>query len=1308
MPVIPLNPTTLAKNIPADAPPAPEINLELASTDDTNVTDDGSGTEDLSITNEAVSLFPSTEQEIGLIPTSVTLTTSPSTEMPSTRYDIASTDINHSTESNPANSTDLESGSGMSITDVPTLANATAITENLRAGRNIDTFPGELAILLHNNPVENIAKFKLDINRFADELVNHQQHYGLSECLFEPLEKIGEAFRESYAQKGLNQIPVDRYIKYISDLKNASCITLLNCSDINNWSLSTTTETPLSSTELTTIDEFVNETVNLSNASTTATTEIYSSTLASTPSTQYVAETVSTSNSSTATTPELSESSAASTTPVTSFNVTLDSTDTIDIDSTLHNGQKPVSTEILNSKLINLGLISGAQGFFGGIVFGMGEFTLKHLDKKGHLKGWREPVVRAGVTLFNATTLATLPILLSTVEDESEQSNSLTKVLQSTAYSLGSSLLLNSVNYAARRAYAYFNTAPMNKDSIASKALEALPLLANTSLLINSGYNLTDAAVIVGSNTVAAGLSNAVTQSGMNYFFNSKKNKDADVEKVLGHNHIEMDDIEKNPFDQDDFNLDSRFQTLASKTFNTKNSTSLDEFLIVLDKMKFFENKGDIKTQAFFLKNLILLAAQNPDISLHVYNHLQSQERLLPINKNLEANCSIIPFTLNETVNLETHNDKESNADKNTIQLKKLLGSFISGLKLNTKGFKFESKIFKAENKYSFERINIFYGTNQALSIFMPEIEQASANHELLFSAINQLLENLSKNKSTANNSKFLFVLPIQSTSAAVEIVTYPSSSIRKISVYNPDNLLKNKLKTLTNKAKKYGYVTNNNPEINSSQANFQQHNPFSVYYFIKNAIKNYLETCLLPNNASPDFLEGLLATFIYKLKLTGLEFETEKVNPTENNKVSALAKKHIAPKNVNHTEEEIDLKNGYLVSTIDRKRNNAIAVGLSTKTLSIFKAIRPDNRANRTEIINCLLSKRTLEIQNDEIRRDLLPLADEKGMAIIEIITSESESKIIIHDLLGLLADIHTTIVAIAEKNGYQYAYNPNKDYSSDWQSKERCQLAAYNFIKTAALRHLKLSDRMNTKFINNDVNLPNDILDEVKHNLSINNEYDMDSLHEIKRCDGGVFNLKAYITDVSNYLKILSVKTKTVPLTNNSNLSQTITNEIQYNLGLTASLSKLSGSLHEVIIWNGVRFENWSELFSTKEVTLSETKIGNVYYLIKFPSDFMIVKGKMAVLCKQENSEPEHALLSDLRSLLVYNSSDKRDIKIVKKELWMNALRELFSKFVTKTETNQETKLHSADLRANFFSKPNSTAAAPVQENHLRQGYK
>ncbi len=1155
---------------------------------------------------------------------------------------------------------DLDIGNGMSITEAPTLYNVTDAIDGFRTGRNLDFFPNLLASITKNDPIAYIGQYKLSINTFADEMVNHLQRYGLSENLFEPLCKVGKAFEEFYGENSQKQALVKRYFQYISNLSNSSDSIPINCSDTTHWSIPTTT-TPLSSIETTIPTEYVTSSVNMT-LSPDSTTE----TLQPTNSTTLRPNLNTTQNSS---------------------------------------HDKTVPTRSLNN-LFSLGCASAVHGAIAGVVHTITGSIYNYYESKGRLTGWRKPAARAGVMLANATAIAMLPGILWVTEDESEQS-SLTKIFQSGAYSAGGILFFYGVNSGIRQAYTYFNPAPMNKDSIVSKALDTLPYFSNTGSLINDGYNLTEATVILGTSILTTGLSSQMTQNIVNCIVNkTEKNKENDVETGSNNNirlnNLNTNAVETHAFEQDDFNLDSQFQTLATKAFNTKNSTILDEFLIVLDKMKFFETKGDIKTQAFFLKNLILLSTQNPDISLHIYNHLQSQERLIPTNKNLEANCSIIPFTLNETVNLETHNDKESNADKNTIQLKKLLASFISGLKLNTKGFKFESKIFKAENKYSFERINIFYGTNQALSIFMPEIEQASTNHELLFSAINQLLENLSKNKSTANNSKFLFVLPIQSTTAVVEIVTYPSSSIRKISVYNPDNLLKNKLKALTNKAKKHGYVANYNPEINSSQANFQQHNPFSVYYFIKNSIKNYLETCLLPNNASPDFLEGLLATFIYKLKLTGLEFETEKVNPTENNQVSALAKKHIAPKNVNNTEEEIDFKNGYLVSTIDRKRNNAIAVCLSTKTLSIFKAIRPDNRANRTEIINCLLSKRTLEIQNDEIRRDLLPVADGKGMAIIEIITSESESKIIIHDLLGLLADIHTTIVAIAEKNGYQYAYNPNKDYSSDWQSKERCQLAAYYFIKKAALAHLALSDQMNS--INKDINLPGDILDEVKHNLSINNEYDMDSLHEIKRCDGGVFNLKAYITDVSNYLKILSIKT--APLTNNSNLSQAITNEIQHNLGLTESLSNLSGSLPEVIIWNGVSFENWSELFSTKEVTLPETEIGNVYYLVKFPSDFMFAQGKMAVLSKQKNSEPEHALLSDLRNLLVYNSSDK-DIKIVKKELWINALRELFSEFQAKESTHHETKVFT-NQRCGFFSTPNSTTVQPVPQNHLTPGYK
>ncbi|WP_342219601.1 hypothetical protein [Rickettsiella endosymbiont of Miltochrista miniata] len=1170
---------------------------------------------------------------------------------------------------------DLDIGNGMSITEAPTLYNVTDAIDGFRTGRNLDFFPNKLASIIKNDPVAYIERYKLSINTFADEMVNHQQRYGLSECLFEPLQKIGEAFAIVYRQNPQKQALVNRYVQFISDLeKNASSVTRLNCSDTSNWSQTTTTQTPLSSTELTTAEP-VTPPVN------------------TTLSPDFTTETLQPTNS---------------TTLRPNLNTTQNS-----------NHDKTVPTGSLTN-LFSLGWVSATHGAVAGVVHRITGSIYNYYDSKDRLNGWRKPLAQAGVMLANAMTIATLPAMLSTVENESEQSDPITKVLHSTAYSLGGSLILNGINYAGHKAYYYFNKKPMGKDSIVSKALDALPLAANTGLLINGGYSSTEAMVILGSNLLTAGLSSQVTQSVVSLIVNkTEKNKENDVE-TGSNNNIPLNNLNTNAvehaFEQDDLNLDSQFQTLVTGAFASKNTAQLDAFLNTANRMKFFENKSDIKVQAFFLKNLITLTMQNPEIGLYAYNHLQAQERLIPINKNLEANCSIIPLTLTETGNLETHNDKESNADKNTTQLKKLLGSFIAGLKLNSKGFKFESKIF-TQNNYSFERINIFYGTNQVLSIFTPEIEQDPANNKFLFSAINQLIKALSKNKSTGNDtySKFLFVLPTQSATAVIEIVTYPSSSLQKdkISVYNLDNLLKNKLKDLTNNAIKSGYV-NSKPEITFLPCESKQHDLFATYYFIKKSVKNYLEICLLPNNAAPDLLEGLLATFIDKLKLTGLEFETEKVNPAENNQASALARKSMAPKNSKKTEEDLELKNGYLVNTIERKRNNAIAAcqttSINNNILSIFKSVPPDSSLARKlsseEVLNQLLLQRKSEIQTSQIRRDLLPLADERGMAIIEIITSKTESKLIIHDPLGLLADIRTkavAVVAIAEKNGYQSVYNPNKDYSSDWQSKERCQLAAYYFIKKAALSHLALFEQMNTTFSNND-NLPNHILDEVKHNLSINNEYDMDSLHELKRCDGGVFNLRTYITDVSNYLKILRIETTSL-LNNKSDLHQLVATEIQLNLGLTDPHSNLlTSSSLEVITWNNVRFDHWSELFSIKEVTLPQTGIGNVYYLVKFPSDFMFKAGKMAVLAKQENNE--HPLLSDIRNFLVYQVTNKPD-KIVKKALLMGDLRELFSKFATIQKNNQETRVYSAK-HSSFFSVPSSTTVAPVQPSHLMPGYK
>ena len=346
-----------------------------------------------------------------------------STEISSMSNDTASTEID----------IDLDIGNGISITEAPTLYNVTDAIDGFRTGRNLDFFPNLLASITKNDPIAYIGRNKLSINTFADEMVNHLSQYGLSENLFEPLCKVGKAFEEFYGKSSQKQALVKRYFQYISTLSNSSDSIPINCFDTTHWSIPTTT-TPLSSIETAIPTEYVTSSVNVT-LSPDSTTE----TLQPTNSTTLRPNLNTTQNSS---------------------------------------HDKTVPTGSLNN-LFSLGWVSAAHGLAAGAVHGVTGSIYNQLESRGYLQGWRKPVTKAVVIVSNITTIVKLLVMLSTAADTYEQSNSITKVLEATVYSFGTSLILNGVNYAAQWGYGYFNKKSMNKDSIANKALEALPLLAN-------------------------------------------------------------------------------------------------------------------------------------------------------------------------------------------------------------------------------------------------------------------------------------------------------------------------------------------------------------------------------------------------------------------------------------------------------------------------------------------------------------------------------------------------------------------------------------------------------------------------------------------------------------------------------------------------------------------------------------------------------------------------------------------------------------------------------------------------------------
>lgn len=1242
--------------------------------------------------------------------------------------------INNPIEPIIFNTTDLD------ITEATTLPNViNDLSDGMRAGRSwntADAFPNELAIILKNDPIAHIKQYKLQVNQIIHEIYNQQQQYGLSECLFEPLEKLGEAFKEVYSQKHLNQTAVDCYFEFISALeKNASHITPENCSDATHWSLSTTTSTPLASTEPTSLTtEYVTEALSIPSSVTTQTTT------------------------------EVTAQSTNSTTPINA----LDEIFPVKNTTTNINDIYPNTTiTAFNNNLIKLGLTSGGQGIVAGVIHGITRSLFNN----------------ALVNMFaNAATLATLPVMLSTVDDESEQSNSLNKILAATAYSLGSSLILSGVSFAAQRGYSYFNKKPMNKDSIGSKALDALPLLANTSLLINAGYNLTEATVIVGTNVVGAGVSSALTQSLWNFARNKIKNynnQDKDVEKGFANNNnnIEMDLVKTSAvaFEQDNFNLDSQFQTLATEAFNSKDkdTSKLDAFLAVVDKMPYFEiekvctkdlvlasenqlkmaekqakdtldtskkakpeeklaaqdksllassaekrakaannaaKKADekmTKIHGFFLQNLTLLALQTPQTAVWAFHYLLSQKRLLPTSKDLQT-CSVVPFTVGESENI---------ANTNITILQKLLASFIYGLKLKINDFKFESNVkeFSVKgNIYCIDRLMISYGT-EITSIFTP-IDITLNKPVPIFDVIKVWVDKQAKNKSTLKSAiKSLFLLHDKSATAMVEIITYPSSSelTDKISVHNPDGLLKNKLKQIANISKKYSYIYSFNREINNLQYGLQEHSLFATYYFMKENIKTHLKICLLPNNNQPDLFDGLLATFIHSLKIQGLQVELSSLNTLDAAQLPKRTTHFITPtiierKGEQHTEEDsLAYKLGFITETVNRNKKDLphySNVSLNNRNVSIFSPIQNNLNGNlsTTKILKYLLNNQQSNLKknntaeyssSDDTRHILLPLTDEKGMAVIEIVTNLSGQKIVlIHDPKFLLESITETIKGITEKSGSTYSYNPNENYSSNWKSAENCQLAAYYHIKNAINLCLFPNAQINLESPNNK-NIAEIVLTEVKSNLDLQNEYKFYSYApKIKKCNGGDFNLLSYITNMSNYFKVLSIDIASTP-TNKSELNQTIAVEMQQNLGLkNSNIDLLQSSTLEILAWDSIRFDKWSELFATKKTALPD--VGTIYHLVEAQKLLPITKNKMAVLANKENSE--NPILSAIIRSSIAN----------KKSVTVHDLLELFSKLSVKEE-NKQTKVYLHNISASFF-QANSSTVAPVQPNHSTPEYK
>lgn len=1321
MPAIHPNSTTLG-NIPADI----NASSSLPTSNTTAVIDDGSI--DIPSTIDNITIYDES--------TGITQEAPISLDLSQDESEISSIEVIVANNTLPTDSDTFIADA--SLTDAPFLSNITDFSDGVRAGRDLDYFPNKVASIVKNDPVAYIEQNKLSINKFADEMVNHQHQYGLPENLFEPLHKIGEAFAIVYSQNPQKQDLVKRYLQYISGHKNASNIIPANCSnDAFSFATNNATEV-ISTTSFTTQDP----------------------------------------------TTDIAQQTTAPTTPDNAFNTT-NTTDAID--NTLNNSHE-TATGFLNSKLFSLGWVSAAHGLTAGVVHGVTGSIYNKFESSGYLKGWRKPAAKAAVILFNAATIATLPVLmLSTAEgDESEHSDLSNKVLKSFAFCFG----LEGVNYAAHRTYYYFNKKPMHKESIGNKALEALPLLANTSLLIHGGYNLIEAIVIIGTNTLTAGLSSEVTKKGINYFFNSaNKNSEPDVEK---NNNIELDETR----------IDTQFRNILSQVHHDDNETT-SNFFIKLDT--YFKHRAatgkPININEFYLKNLKQLNEEDPIKAEWAYNYLISEKRLVPVSNKFQIS-SVIPLAMNKIENWDeltlmqkyakSYKHEVSFPNTSVTQLKRLIAAFLYGFKLHTTDFQISSttaKSFKLLSGDLAPPIDMFIisdlGRNP-LSIFQPI--QIQGNSEETF-PIYEMIETLISKESEKNNasnkivSGKLFPICTETSTAMIEI-SKPNSPKSKntIAIHDPENLLKKDLGKIADIAKKHGYSFKNNPDKNYRDFS----SPLGAYYFIKNFVKNYTENHMqinmLPNNENPKLLRGLIPTMLSGLTKTviSLKFSEEILSLGEVTTIKRIKKSQGTEKKLDKTAtasseiglilEQSENQTAIISEQIKRKKEKSITylssnelnnsiIGIFTTTL--FKDRGDAHSLSTLETISYLLTKRQSDINDTpQIYKDLLPLNDKEGIAIIEMISSKNASKqMLIHDPNHVLENIYDQIFTCAKNHGYICKYNPKKTYSSYWNAKETSQLGAYFFIKNYFHENIAILQITIPPKLKNYFDIRRIILNELTNNLSLVDENELKSIQEINVTDDVKFNLKNYIAEINTIYQIPNNEFF-LPASNKTKSYQIILDEIKHYLNIKDNIELSGDSNLEITLWEKeVNFE-WSKLFSSKSISVNEksnqtspvlfngieSKQNNeaeiVRFLVSFHSELLVLKNNKELKESQaaderkrrgtkyekgqgqhENTDTVYELVNNfldtskivnsnnlvaLFSKLKSTAKDQLETKIYDEYHKISLKTFITDKVVEITATNQETKLYSANRSSFFNAVPNSPSVAPDLLNHLKPRYK
>jgi hypothetical protein len=477
-----------------------------------------------------------------------------STEMPSSSDTMILNDIHNAKAITPSSLKTELSNLNASLARI---FSSTRNGRNFPVLQNSEHFPHLVKLILNNKKID-----KLTLQHFADQMVTHLCHYGLSDSLLESLYNVGKIFQKHYEHQPNKLKLVALYFDYINKLNNTSGTIPTCLPNTNNVEAVTTTTLPTTQTpqtEPTLATAYFNV------------TEITSPLPLPTPSTTSTTDLIPLS-------------------PTTTQNSTLDEIFPATPPTITLNNPTPRLTPLLNNNLAELGLISASHGAAASIVRSATGMAINWLDSQAYLKAWRKPLAKVIASIINAAFLATLTLMVTNAESESEQMLSMfKKIVISALYSFVSSLILEGIQYSIHEGYSYFFGQEMSFESLGSIALNGLPLSANVSLLINQGYYFTEAVTLVGSNLAGASIGWSATQALTKLVSNKiRKNNLQDIESGNEkNNNLEMHSIKEEGLNETEIDIDNHFQNLVIKAFDSHDTSELDAF--IYDKMSPFQ-----------------------------------------------------------------------------------------------------------------------------------------------------------------------------------------------------------------------------------------------------------------------------------------------------------------------------------------------------------------------------------------------------------------------------------------------------------------------------------------------------------------------------------------------------------------------------------------------------------------------------------------------------------------------------------------------------------------------------------------------